>query len=114
MPDFFHYDPVTGVRELFDYDEATGVATVRREQDVQPFIDHAQRVRNAGLSDAHHKANGQDYFTHYAIIPPVVQMALLERGIDIHNPAQTRELLQVINRDYPYLKVTEKRHESSH
>lgn len=112
MADLFHYDPLTGVREFFDYDESTGTAIIRREQDVQPYIDFAQKMRACELQDLRFKAD-DNYFVHYATIPPIVQVELLKRGIDINNPAQTRELLRAINRDYPYLKLTEKTHESA-
>ncbi len=32
-----------------------------------------------------------------------------QKGIDIYNPNQTKELIKEINENYPYLKLTTKR-----
>lgn len=113
MPDFFHYDPLTGVREFFDYDDATGVATIRREQNVQAAVDYATEIRNAGMSDRKYAKHGKEAAL-YAILPAGVQLELMAKGIDIHDPNCTRRLLETINRDYPYLKLTDKVHVASH
>lgn len=108
MPEFFDYDPLTGVRKTFDYDEQTGTAFIHSEQNVSPVLDMALENRNVGKFDTPRKD-----FKLYASLPPVVQIALKNRGIDIYSkdPTMIRKMLQTINRDFPYLKSTYKVHE---
>jgi hypothetical protein len=108
MPEFFDYDPLTGVRKTFDYDEMTGTAYIRSEQDVAPLLSQTMENRNTGKYDSARRE-----FKMYASLPPVVQIELKNKGIDIYSkdPAMVRKMLQTINRDYPYLKSTWKVHE---
>ena len=52
----------------------------------------------------------KESWVHYASIPPVVEMELKKKGIDIYNKHQTKELLKEINTNYPWLKTTTKKH----
>lgn len=106
MPEFFDYDPVLGVRTTWDYDEATGDAHFRHEQDVQPLLGFSAEARNTRMYD------GRQDYKFYCSIPPVVQIALRNKGIDIYSkdPSMIRLMLQTINKDYPYLKMTDKTH----
>lgn len=108
MPEFFDYDPLSGVKKTFDYDEMTGTAYIRSEQNVEPLLSRAAEDRNTGKYDTPRKE-----FKLYAALPPVVQIALRNQGIDIYSkdPAMIRRMMQTINRDYPYLKSTWKMHE---
>lgn len=108
MPEFFDYDPLSGVRKTFDYDEMTGTAYIRSEQDVEPLLWKTLEDRNTGNQDSKKKD-----FKLYASLPPVVQIELKNKGIDIYSkdPTMIRRMLQVINREYPYLKSTWKVHE---
>jgi len=38
-----------------------------------------------------------------------VELQLKQKGIDMYNPSQTKELIKEINENYPYLKLTTKR-----
>lgn len=106
--ELFDYDPQTGIRTLWSYDEDTGKGQFRREQDVQGFVDWATSIRNQGLADGELKKD--DYMCLYAVIPPGVEMELKSKGINIYDPNCTKILLETINRDYRYLKTTEKVH----
>lgn len=109
MPDFLEYDPKSGLRRLFDYDEMTGDAYIRTEQDVAPLISQSQAIANSGEGDAGIKKG----FWKYAELPPVVQLELRKKGIDIYSkdPTMIRRMFQEINANYPYLKTTHKHHE---
>ena len=50
------------------------------------------------------------YFEHYAVIPAHVELAMRQKGINIYNPAQTKEVLKEINTNYPHLKTTNRTH----
>jgi hypothetical protein len=108
MADFFSYDPLKGVTKYFDYDEMTGDAFIRTEQDVEPLLRETMENRNTGSQESPRKD-----FKLYASIPPVVQLELRKKGIDIYSkdPSMIRKMLQTINREYPYLKSTWKVHE---
>jgi hypothetical protein len=106
--ELFDYDPRTGIRSFFDYNELTGEGVFRREQDVSSVVDFATSVRNQGLADGELKKD--DYMCHYAIIPPGVELELREKGINIYDPNCTKRLLEEINKNYPMLKMTDKVH----
>lgn len=105
MKRLFDSDPIIGTTEYFEYDDLTDKITVRVEQDVTPFLEYAKMIRNEpDIGKSQRKAS----FWHYAEIPPVVQMELRQKGIDIFNPDHTKKILQEINSNYPYLKLTDK------
>lgn len=106
--ELFDYDPATGIRTLWHYDEDTGKGLLRREQDVQWAVDLAAELRASGASDK--EAKKDDYMALYAVIPPGVEMELKAKGIDLYDPNNTRRILEEINRNYPYLKATDKTH----
>jgi hypothetical protein len=81
------------------------------EQDVEPILDHAKRIRNDGLAD---KGIKNDMW-HYAYIPPVVQMEwLVKYGVDFNKKDHLKAVLRLLNTDYKYLKTTDKNHMASH
>ena len=108
MPDFLHYDPVTGTKKLFDYDEQTNTALITTVQDVDPLLTHNAELANTGAKDVGIKND----FWHYASIPPVVQLELRKKGIDIYSkdPAMIKRMFSEINANYQRCKVTHKRH----
>ena len=109
--EFLSYDALRGVTHYFDYDESTGTAYTLAEQDksiIQSVKDLAAELRATGSEDA--KIKQDDFMCQYAIIPAQVEMELLAKGINIHDPNCTRVLLETINRDYPHLKTSNKVH----
>jgi len=108
MAEFFDYNADRGVWYEADFRE-DGSFVINTKQDVQPVIDYATRIRNAPFNDT---KLGDNYFVRYAVIPTQVELELRKKGINIYNPNQTRELLREINRNYPYLKTTNRHHES--
>ena len=105
MSEFIGYNANRGTYYEYDYDNAKDEAIVTIKQDVQPVLDRAKEERNSGLNDK------VGEFSHYAMIPAHVEVALRQRGINIYNPNQTKELLNVINTEYPLLKTTNLHHE---
>lgn len=104
MSEFLDYNAHRGTWYTYAYDHGEDKAHVGIMQDVQPAIDKAKEERNSGIND---KVGD---FSKYAIIPAHVEVALRQRGINIHNPNQTKELLKVINEEYPGLKYTNLTH----
>lgn len=99
------YDPLTGIRCDFDYDEATGDAIIHSTQDVQAVLDYNKALRNDGLTDHGIKKS----WWLYAKIPPIVFIKLrAEKGINAEDPRHMDRLLAEINTNYPHLKCTQK------
>jgi len=107
MPEFFDYDPLLGLRRTFDYDEGTGDFFVRTEQDVDPSLRYAAEARATRAFDG----KGRE-MRMYATLPPVVQMELRQKGINIYSkdPAMIRRMFAEIDANYPRCKTTDKVH----
>ena len=107
MPDFLSYDPLTGVSRFFDYDEQTGMAFVHTSQDIEPWLAQTKELANSGATDKGIKKD----FWYYASLPPVVQLEMRKKGIDIFSkdPAMIRRMDAEIEKNYPNCKTTGKR-----
>jgi hypothetical protein len=108
MSEFFDYDPFNGLTYKTDYDWASDEITLHTEQDVQPFLDHAHRLRSDEERDRRGRKND---FWLYAVIPPMVEVEILNKhGIKLADGTRTKDLLRIINTEYPHLKATNKTH----
>lgn len=106
------FDPFTGMRVWFDYDENQDETQLYYEQDgqlVEEILEDNKKMAN----DAEYTRNGiHDSMWHYASLPVgVVMKWLVEDGIDAykqeHWPAVARKLNDP---EYAYLKTTTKKH----
>jgi hypothetical protein len=102
----FDYDPLTGARILFDYDEDTQTALIRKEEDVEGILKLAAELRATGWCDRL-QARKEDW-RHYAIIPTTVQLELHKQGLRPWSgrDEDARAVNAKIHRDYPLLKTT--------
>jgi len=107
MSILFDKDPVTGITQYFDYDPTKDEYQITSVQDPTSLLEKLKQVRNN--PDIWQKSVKESW-AHYASIPPVVEMQLKAKGIDIYNKDQTKELMKEINTNYPWLKTTTKRH----
>jgi hypothetical protein len=107
MPVLFDHDPVTGVSQHFDYDPVSEQIHLTSSQDLTFFLEQLKQKRNDASA---WKKGVKEEWAHYASIPAVVEMALRKKGLDIYNPAQTKEILKEINTNYPFLKATTAHH----
>lgn len=106
MSKFLDYNAARGTWYEEDYDHTEDKVIIHTKQDVEPVLERAKLERNSGIND---KVGD---FSKYATIPAHVEVELRQKyGINIYNNGQTKELLKVINRDYPYLKLTNLTHE---
>ena len=108
MSILFDYDPLTGVSQHFDFDPVTEQIRLTSSQDLSFLMEQLKQKRN---NPEAWKKGIKESFAHYATIPPIIELELKKKGIDIYNPNQTKELLREININYPFLKVTTARHE---
>lgn len=107
MPILFDYDAMTGVKTYFDYDPIKDQALLTYEQDVSGFLDRMNDIRNTPEISA----NGiKEEWWHYCSIPEVVEIDLMNRGLYLHNKNHFKDIMKIINSDYPYLKATTKTH----
>lgn len=108
MSILFDYDPVTGVSQHYDYDPVKEEIHLTTSQDLSFLMEQLKQKRN---NPDEWKKGVKQSWAHYATIPPVVELQLKKKGIDIYNPNQTKELLRELNTNYPFLKTTTARHE---
>lgn len=107
MAKTFDYSPDHGMfYEIEDNAQNPGELFIRPIQDVQPVLDFTKAKRNSGLNDRGIK---QEWW-HYATIPPIVQVAMKDKGIDFHKKSHMPRVLKEINENYPHLKCTDLKH----
>jgi len=103
MSDFFEVDPVTGIRSDFRWNENDQQYVIDRSCDVEPVLDFTKWAANeAGVNREGIKAG----WWLYAKIPPIVELQMRAKGIDIHNPDHYKRMIVEINTQYPHLKCT--------
>lgn len=107
MPILFDIDPITGMREYFDYDPINDQVRITSEQDVSGFLDRMNAIRNNPEISA--KGIKEDWWL-YCSIPQVVELELIKRGLSLTNRDQIPEIIKIINTEFPYLKGTDKWH----
>ena len=106
MPILFYHNSVTVVSQYFDYDPAKDTYYLTSTQDISGMLDDIKKSRDN--PEVWNKGVKQEW-AHFASIPPVVEMQLKQKGIDMYNPDHTKALVKEINENYPYLKLTTKR-----
>lgn len=104
MSTFLEYDPVSGIRTDFDYDDTTGNVILTRSADVQPLLDHNAKLRNYGATD---KGIKESWWL-YAKIPPIFELKMRAKGINVTDGRHIDRVIAEINTNYPHLKTTQK------
>jgi hypothetical protein len=104
MSEFFDFDPLTGLRYDFDYNEETGDAIIHTTQDVSALLDYNAALRNAGATD---KGIKESWWL-YAKIPPIFMLKMRAKGINVEDGRHIDRVLAEINTNYPLLKTTQK------
>lgn len=102
--EFFDYDPFTGLEEYIE--EVDGKIHLTFEQDVSPILDYTKALANEGHTEGNFRGEGW----LYAVIPAVVQMDLMRKGINITDQNHTKRVVDEINQNYPLLKTTHRHH----
>lgn len=108
MATFFDFDPLTGIRTDMEYNEETGDATLIQSSDISAAVDYAKSLANTGIADQGIKKG----LWKYAVIPPIVQIALRQKGLDIYSKdaGMMNRVLREIDENYPWIKTTTKKH----
>jgi hypothetical protein len=107
LSDFFDFDPLTNVRQDFEYDETTGEVSIHYSSDESALVDYNQRLRDSGCNDK--DAIKANWWT-YAKIPAIFFLKMRARGFKLDGSDDTTRLLAEINTNYPALKCTQLNH----
>jgi hypothetical protein len=106
LAEFFDYSD-RGLLYTTDPNLETGGVVLHTKGDCAPHLEAMKNIRNHGDND---KGIKNDWWL-YATIPPAIEVVLRDRGIDIYDKNCTKDLLKVINEEYPGLKATHLHHE---
>ena len=90
----------------YDYAPETDTHYIRTTEDVSGLLDALANKRNQTMQSF----GKVEEWSHYASIPPTVQIALRNRGLDINNREHLKRICKIIDSEYPYLKATQKIH----
>lgn len=103
MSDFFEIDPVSGIKTDFKWSESANEYQMIRTADVEGALEAAKIARNeGGLNEKDIKRS----WWHYCTIPPIVELQLRAKGINIHDKDHQDRMIAEINTNYPHLKLT--------
>ena len=99
----------SGLEKWFHYDPIEKKSTVEYKQpDLEPVLEWTKALR---LASEYSKQGIKKEWWHYMHIPDIVICKLrFEHGLDVWNKDHQKRIFEVINRDFPYLKVTEGKH----
>lgn len=107
--EYFSYDPVTGIRTDWDFEDETGIATFYQEEDIEGLLKVAAETRatNTPMSYTGH----DEKWWPEAVIPATVINELLKKGINVlrYEDKDATDLAREIETNYPHLKLTDKK-----
>jgi hypothetical protein len=105
------HDPLTGVTEIFHYDEMSGDVTIETKQDVEPMVAQNKELQN---DDSYSKNGIKNEMWHFASIPIIVQLQWLNKYGPENDPMRKgneKLLFRLLNDpEWRYLKTTNKIH----
>lgn len=105
-------------KRLLDFNPTTGLVTstafedgrnvIEYSQDLQPYWDINARYRTEG---ADRWAQGmKEGIVHAAFVPDLVILDMRTRfGVNFYDKNQRKRVLELIEKEYPHCKVTEKK-----
>lgn len=102
------WNPVTGAREDYYWDEQNQQMTIRNRHDIGDILESNKHQQNQTLD----KRYGKEMMHHVADIPNAVVLQWKKEGLDIFDgqPETKRKLMRKLNDpDYRYLKRTVKK-----
>lgn len=103
MSDFMEYDPITGIKTEFKWNENDQEYTLLRTSDVQSVLDYTRA--SAADSELSKRGMAESWFM-YAKLPPIVILQMRAKGIDVFNRDHQKRMFEEINTHYPHLKCT--------
>lgn len=108
----FKYDPLTGVQELFDYDEEKDLVVSRSVTDVEGLLKYTHAMRTTGAADNIKGKTEKANFQLYCKVDPVTILALRKKGIDFNliekDEKHRKAFFREMETTYKPLKCTDK------
>lgn len=105
--DVLDFDPLTGMKTLIKYDDATEETIIGTVQDVSPVLERAKRMRDDPSQPWRSEEKGELGWWKVGSIPLViVEKWKRELGVDVFNPHHMPAVKRLLNDpDYAYLKT---------
>lgn len=106
------YDPVSGDRVVFDYEQSTDRMVITHEQNIEPILDYAHELcvdqERTRLGMAHD-------MWHYAHVPAITIMEMKHKyGVEFFNRDHSKKVFELLNTEYKKCKTTHKTHNVRH
>jgi hypothetical protein len=108
MKQLLDFNPLTGEKVFFDYEESTGRIVINHEQDVELAKDVAHHL----ATDGSYSSDGikRDWW-HYAKVPNIIIMDMKNRfGVNFFDKNDEKRMFELLNTEYKVFKTTEKTH----
>ena len=102
------FNPVTGEKTWFEYDNHADSMTITHEQDVSEALKYA----HARTVDGGYSAKGmKNDMWHYARVPNSVIMEMkTKHGVDFFDKNHEKRMFHLLNTEYAQFKTTAKKH----
>lgn len=107
MSEFFEYDPISGIKTELSWSEQDQEMTLIRTADSEALLNYTKAMAADG--DVSKRGIKESWWL-YAKIPPIVELQLRAKGIDIYDRNNQERVFQEINTNYPHLKCTDGHH----
>ena len=108
MKRLLDHNALTGLTEIFHYDEQTDTSSIEVVQDVSAAMDAALALRN----DPNYSKDGikQDWW-HLAYIPEVIILKMkFEDGVDVYDRNDWKAVGRLLDSKYSNFKTTSGKH----
>jgi len=104
MKQLIDVDPLSKIETWHHYDPITDETTIQEIQDVDPWLKQAKELKK---DEDYSKRGIKNNLWHYATIPnSVITKLAVEHGVDVFNKDHTKKVMQLLNTEFPALKVT--------
>lgn len=102
------YDPITGERVYFGFNNHENRVTITHEQDVD---EHLKLAHAQAIDDNFTKKGIKNDWWKYASLPNIIIIEMKQKyGVDVHNKNHWPRVIELINTVYPRFKTTAKIH----
>lgn len=108
MKRLLDHNPVTGLTEIFHYNESTDVSTIEVRQDVSGALELAKAMRN---DEEYSKKGIKEDWWHLAHIPDSIILKMkFEDGVDVYDRNDWKAVGRLLDTKYSNFKTTSGKH----
>lgn len=102
------FNPLTGERVLFEYEQSTDRMVITHQQDVDGHLEYSH---TRATDDNYSRKGIKNDMWHYARVPNAVIMEMkTKHGVDFFDKNHAKRVFELINKEYPYCKTTNGTH----